>query len=871
MTGTEVRSAGRLRGIRHLWEILRGDPVARRLTLGIILFSTFIAVITTSIQLYVDYRFDVAGIQRRFDEIRHSEIPFLVNSVWVLDAVQIQTQLDGLARLQDIESLIVSIDGQPRWRAGTATSTHRLTTRIPLVYHYRDTDITIGELEVIASLDDVRARILNKLVVVLLSNGVKTFLVGIFALFLFYSLVTRHVARAAHYLTQENLLTPTGGDLALERRQHATSFDFLDQLVAAINDLRRNLLRSHQRLSSLFEVSPIGIVLASGDGRLLDANPALLRMLGYTLDELKRKNLRDLVSPERNSADLREADDLLGTGRHEPVEKDLVGKNGALVPARLNSAAFLGRDGETLLWLMIEDVGERRRIQKALLESERRLNGFFAAAPAGMSIFDREGRWTYVNPTATRASGSPAELFIGRRPRDVLSPELAADVEAAIDRVLSTGKPEINVEFSGSTFAKPGRIRHYLSSLFPLAISEGRVTEIGNVIIDTTALKEVEERLRQSQKMDAIGQLTGGVAHDFNNILTVITGTVEILADAVADRPDLAAIARMIDDAATRGATLTQQLLAFSRKQPLQPRSVDVNALILDAANLLRPTLGAHIEIETMLEKSPWFAIADPSQLSTALINLAINARDAMPEGGKLTFESSNVVLDEAYARSNPDAAPGPYVMIAVSDTGAGIPAAIRDRVFEPFFTTKEIGKGTGLGLSMVYGFVRQSRGHIKIYSEEGHGTTIRLYLPRIAEQHLAQDVAAEPRTIRGGHETILVVEDDDLVRSFVLVQLGSLGYPTLSAKNAVEALAIVDGGAAFDLLFTDVILTGGLNGRRLADEVRKRRPGVKVLFTSGYTENAIVHHGRLDPGVVLLAKPYHKADLARKIREVLG
>ena len=869
MTDRDFKSADRLHGIGPLRAILRGDPVARRLTVGIIVFSTLVAIMTTSIQLYFDYHLDVAGIQRRFDEIKHTEAPLLVNSVWVLDSVQVQTQLDGLAGLQDIENLVVSIDGQPRWSAGKATSTHRLEMKIPLVYRYRDRDLMIGELEIFASLDNVRARILDRLLVVLLSNGVKTFMVGVFALFLFHSLVTRHVTRAANYLAQENLLTPTVGDLALERRQHPTSFDFLDQLVAAINDLRRNLLRSHQRFSRLFEVSPIGIVLASGDGRLLDANPALLQMLGYTLDELKRKNLRDLAPLEHNSADVQEADHLLGMGYREPVEKELVGKDGALVPARLNSAAFLDHDGETLVWLMIEDIGEQRRIEKALLESERRLNSFFEAAPAGMSIVDHEGRWTYINQTAARGSGSPAESFIGRRPHDVFLPEYAASVEAAIDRVLSTGKPEINVEFSGSTFAKPGRIRHYLSSLFPLAISEGRVTEMGIVVINTTALKEAEERLRQSQKMDAIGQLTGGVAHDFNNILTVITGTIEILADAVVDRPNLAAITRMIDDAATRGANLTKQLLAFSRKQPLQPRSVDVNALIVDATNLLKPTLGEHIEIKTTLEQNFAFANADPSQLSTALINLAVNARDAMPDGGKLTFESANVVLDETYAQANPDAVPGPYVMIAVSDTGTGIPAAIRDRVFEPFFTTKEIGKGTGLGLSMVYGYVKQSRGHIKIYSEEGHGTTIQLYLPRITDQPLS--VVAEHRTIPGGRETILVVEDDDLVRNYVLVQLDSLGYSTLFASNAAEALAIVESGARFDLLFTDVILTGGLNGRQLADEVKKRRPGMKVLFTSGYTDNAIVHHGRLDADAILLAKPYHKADLARKIREALA
>jgi CheY-like chemotaxis protein len=270
-----------------------------------------------------------------------------------------------------------------------------------------------------------------------------------------------------------------------------------------------------------------------------------------------------------------------------------------------------------------------------------------------------------------------------------------------------------------------------------------------------------------------------------------------------------------------------------------------------------------------VLEQSPWFAVADPSQLSTALINLAINARDAMPSGGKLTFESGNVVLDEAYAQANPDAVPGPYVMMAVSDTGTGIPAAIRDRVFEPFFTTKELGKGTGLGLSMVYGFVKQSAGHIMIYSEEGHGTTIRMYLPPGSGALLAFDAGPVP-VVQGGHETILVVEDDKLVRDYVLTQLHSLGYVTLDAANATEALAIAESGNPFDLLFTDVIMPGAMNGRQLANALEKHKPGLRVLFTSGYTENAIVHHGRLDSGVLLLAKPYRKSDLAAMIRKAL-
>jgi signal transduction histidine kinase len=377
-------------------------------------------------------------------------------------------------------------------------------------------------------------------------------------------------------------------------------------------------------------------------------------------------------------------------------------------------------------------------------------------------------------------------------------------------------------------------------------------------------------QLRQAQKMEAVGQLTGGIAHDLNNILTIITGTIEILAEAVADRPELAAIARLIDEAATRGGDLTQRLLAFARKQPLQPQEVDVNSLVIEAARMLRPTLGERVEVRMTLAGDTARALIDPSQLTNAILNLSLNARDAMPNGGKLIIETCNVVLDDNYASVNADVTAGNYVMIAVTDSGHGIPADILNHVFEPFFTTKDVDKGSGLGLSMVYGFVKQSSGHIKIYSEEGHGTTVRIYLPQVAGA-AEPAVAASPSSIEGGHETILVVEDDSLVRTVVVSQLQSLGYATLAAVNAVEALHVIDSPQEIDLLFTDMIMPGSMNGRQLADAALLRRAALKILFTSGYSNDAIIHHGHLDAGVLLLAKPYRKSDLARMIRTALA
>ncbi|WP_342730299.1 CHASE3 domain-containing protein [Bradyrhizobium sp. B117] len=411
--------------------------------------------------------------------------------------------------------------------------------------------------------------------------------------------------------------------------------------------------------------------------------------------------------------------------------------------------------------------------------------------------------------------------------------------------------------------------RHLMISGRPMLDGQGDISGAVLVYHDATTTRDTERQLHQSQKLDAIGKLTGGVAHDFNNMLTVISGNTETLVASLKQQPELQRVARLIDDAAERCAELIQHLLAFARKQPLQPRNVEINAAITDIAKLLRPTLGEQIQIETVLEQGQMTAHIDPSRLTNAVLNMAINARDAMPNGGKLLLETHRVVLDEAYAQANAEVVPGPYVMLAVSDTGTGMSSDIQQKAFEPFFTTKEVGKGSGLGLSMVYGFVKQSGGHIKIYSEPGHGTTIKLYLP--PGDGTSDAAAAAVPQAEGGAETIFVVEDDPLVRNFVTAQLQSLGYKTVAAADSKAALELIEAGQAFDLLFTDVVIPGGISGRELAEKVATLRPGVKVLYTSGYTDNAIVHHGKLDDGVLLLTKPYRRNTLAEMIRKALN
>jgi two-component system, NtrC family, sensor kinase len=377
-----------------------------------------------------------------------------------------------------------------------------------------------------------------------------------------------------------------------------------------------------------------------------------------------------------------------------------------------------------------------------------------------------------------------------------------------------------------------------------------------------------EQALRQSQKMEAVGQLTGGVAHDFNNLLTIIIGNLGIAKRGVVE----ARAERALNNAligAERAAQLTQRLLAFSRRQPLNPRVLDVNKLIVSISDLLVRTLGENIELESIGAAGLWKVEADASELESTLLNLALNARDAMPEGGKLTIETSNAYLDEGYCQQHAGVAPGQYILIAVTDNGGGMSAETIDRAFEPFFTTKEAGKGTGLGLSQVYGFMKQSEGHVKIYSESGEGTTIKLYLPRRDGNEAAHSVDEPVSSERGRNETILIVEDDDGVRQYASEILRDLNYQIIEAKDSASALRLLDADKKFDLLLTDVVLPGK-NGRELATEVERRRPGTKVIFMTGYSRNAIVHHGRLDPGTALIQKPLIERVLAQKIRQIL-
>ncbi|MGA2893527.1 MAG: CHASE3 domain-containing protein [Xanthobacteraceae bacterium] len=451
------------------------------------------------------------------------------------------------------------------------------------------------------------------------------------------------------------------------------------------------------------------------------------------------------------------------------------------------------------------------------------------------------------------------DILLGERQSTAQRSGLMLQIGVAVAFLLICGVGVLIARFTRDSFTALSQARNRL------------ITSNQQLREQVSRRETAEGQLRQAQKMEAIGQLTGGIAHDFNNMLGVIMGAHDLVMRRI--RKGDYAIERFLDAATIatgRAATLTQRLLAFARQQPLSPQPLDANRMITGMSDLLQSTLGEQIHVETVTAAGLWTVHVDAPQLENAILNIAINARDAMPDGGKLTIETANAHLDDAYCRLNPEVQPGQFAMIAITDTGIGMSPEVAARVFDPFFTTKPAGKGTGLGLSQVYGFVKQSQGHIKVYSEPGAGTTMKIYLPRlIGDAREIKHTAAEPMRTGERSEIVLVVEDDSLMRRLTADALHELGYTVFESENAADALATLDRVADVKLLFTDVVMPD-VNGKKLADEALRRRPGLKVIFTTGYSANAVVHGGVLDQGVNFISKPFTLEQLAAKVRSVL-
>ena len=634
--------------------------------------------------------------------------------------------------------------------------------------------------------------------------------------------------------------------------------------LRAIDRTLGQLENAQERYRRLFDVSPVlMVVLDRETRRVLDANEATVRQYGWSREELLTMSSDDFYPPEDLPDVLAKRERFMADPSHVVPPLRHRKKDGTIIDVE-QTILPIDYDGRPALLVTANDVTERNRAMRELRESEQKYQALVETLPVGVLETTTDGRIVTANLAWRRMFGFGDDEDLGKiNVRDLYAnPD---DRGAVVQLVQAEGAiPSAESVFrrrDGTIFP----VERYLRSVRD---ETGMVTSLRGIVIDITQRKSLEVQLHQAQKMEAVGQLTGGIAHDFNNILMIVMASVDALEEdkglTQAARRRVDQISRAIDKA----SDLTRSLLAFSRKLPLLPQRVDLNALVLDVGRLLQRTLGTQVEIESMLGKDLWPVEVDRGQLENALVNLCVNARDAMPDGGRVLIETRNVVLDGRSRGENAHLPPGAYVRLSVTDTGEGIAAEVLPRVFDPFFTTKEVGKGTGLGLSMVHGFIIQSRGHIEIQSELGRGTSITIHLPRAADSADAGDkpMAADlPR----GHERILVVEDESHVGDAVVEQLQSLGYAVTQATDGSAGLAAFEAvERPYDLLLTDIVMPG-LSGKKLADEVTARWPGTSVLFMSGYRPDNM-KESRLDPRARLLTKPFHKRDLAMAVRKAL-
>jgi PAS domain S-box-containing protein len=632
---------------------------------------------------------------------------------------------------------------------------------------------------------------------------------------------------------------------------------------------------AQRRAQLLIErVADYAIFMLNPDGTVASWNAGARRFKGYVEAEIIGQHFSRFYTPGDRAAGVpeRALRTALDSGRFED-EGWRVRKDGSHFWASVVIDPIYDDNGELFGFAKItRDISDKKLAREALRRAEEQFRMLIdSVIDYAIYMLSPDGIITTWNGGARRIKGYASDEVIGTHFSRFYTPEdQAAGVPA---QVLAEVRTHGRFEAEGWRVRKDGSRFRANVVLDTIRDPDGRLVGYAKITRDITQrvqLEDARQALQHAQRLEAVGKLTGGVAHDFNNILQVIGGSLQLLGGAVTGMAPAQRHLSMALAAVDRGAKLSSQLLAFARRQPLQPRVLNPGRVVRAMEELVRRAVGETVDVETVVSASLWNSTLDPNQLENVVLNLAINARDAMPAGGRLTIELSNTMLDDTYVSVAHEVPPGQYVQLAITDTGTGMTPEVRERAVEPFFTTKGEGHGTGLGLSMAFGFVKQSGGHFRIYSEVGHGTTIKAYFPRAlaAEEALPEPVTGD---VRGGTETILVVEDDPSVQATVVGLLTDLGYHVLKADNGDTALAVLRAGVRCDLLFTDVVMPGKIKSTELARQAKGLLPNLQVLYTSGYTQNAIIHGGRLDPGVELLSKPYRREQLAAKVRQMLG
>jgi len=838
---------------------------------------TLVTLLSTIISVQEKRAALISDLRARLVEASHRQAIAVSDAVWKLNKESAEVVLQAVSRDPDFRAArVLDETGRIFASVGTADIAGALTEASEAPILLQGDGRRIGTLALYFSRDRVETMRRESF-----WEASKLGILQLAAVLLATALALRAVTRPLGAIT-DRMLTVAAGDLSVPI-PHTDRRDQVGKIARAVGVFRqemkarrlatqelelahgdlerrieertRDLRDSEKRFRDLFHHSPLPMwVFSETTLGFLEVNDAAIARYGYSRDELLSMTLKDIRPPE----DLEALDSWLNrapSDRTNAPEWRHKYKDGRVVDVEVYGHP-IEFGGQPARLVVVIDITARKT-------AERQFQRMFETSQDVILVTDGYGKLLQASPSATATLGYQPTEMVDRLGSDFIYPP---DLDATRTEMAAARQGRAVRNFRCRYVHRDGRV---VPLVWMAAWSEqdrchfffGR---------DMTDHERTEQQLRQAQKMEAVGQLTGGVAHDFNNILMIIMANAEAIDEEELLDPEIRGRLERISTAIGRAAALTRQLLAFSRKQTLRPQRTAVNDLVVGTTKLLRRTLSERIELSTVLGENLWAIDVDQAQLESAIVNLSINARDAMPEGGRLLIETRNVTLDEDYIAHNPDTAAGEYVMLAVTDTGTGMPPDVLAKVFEPFFTTKEAGKGTGLGLSMVHGFIKQSNGHIKIYSEVGFGTSIRLYLPRAAGEFEAAS-ASQVALVQGGGERVLVVENDPDVQAGVIDQLRSLGYVTAAAPDATAGLeALAAASPPYDLVLTDVIMPGPLDGKALADEVTRRWPQTGIVFMSGYTGSALSNHGQLDVGPILLDKPFRKVELAQALRRAL-
>jgi PAS domain S-box-containing protein len=843
------------------------QSIARRLVIAVVLMSSLITLISTSWHLYNDYKHDLTQIEKNFAIIKNSYLKSLINSVWVHDTSQISTQLEGLLSLPDMEQLEIVTEDKKPWSVGKQSSEHTIKKSFPLTYYYRDKNIEIGKLHATVGLDSLYNRLKDKVFTILISNGIKTFLVSGFVLFLFNLLVTRHLKKLAQHVSNIDIqqeMQPLEWDHSGDAKHKN---DELDLVAAAINKMQIDLNKSVDKLreseqfnKTLFEQSPIGLALCKMDGELVYSNKAYAKIIGRTVEEASQLTYWDITPKKYLKDEEKQLESLATTQFYGPYEKEYIHKNGHLVPVRL-SGTILQQEGIDFIWSSVEDITQKKEADIQLQMLVNRHEAIISTTQDGFWVSDLKGRILEVNNTYCSMIGYSRNELLNMEVSDVEAMESRDETKVNIKRIFSHGSNQFETKH-----------RRKNGDLISLEVSVS-LTELNNdsflcaFLRDISQRQDLEAQLRQSQKMEAIGTLAGGIAHDFNNILAIILGNIELTKIGVGDGQE-----RLdnIQKATVRGKNLVSQLLAFSRRSTSQKTVINPTPIIKETLKFIRSSIPSSIELKEKFDLEKVRILADTTQLRHIVVNLCTNAANAISEnGGLLEVTLSTVTIqkqdDEKLSEISKD-----YLELTIKDSGHGMTDEVQERIFEPFFTTNSKEKGVGLGMSVVHGAVQECNGYIQLESEIGVGTTFRLHFPIVDYDEENKIDTDKGHSVKKGGGCILFVDDEVGLVDVGKQMLNALGYkvePYTDSRIALEMFS--KNPNKYDVVITDQVMPN-ITGTVLAKEIHKFRPDIPIFLCTGYSEMITENNAAKSGFTKYFQKPVSLNEFATALEELM-